>query len=170
MANKAELQQQCDDLGIKYQDNDTNEQLELMIKGKNLQNVVDDLSFKLTEQQETIDEKAAEIEALDAQLAEQRETINVKSTEIESMSTKLAEQQEVMDAQNAQIDELTLVADASEKKILKLGDAVYEFVGKEHTLPGAGGKLVTYDDLKSDKALLKDCVKADYGFLRKIEK
>lgn len=65
--NKADTQKKCDELGIKYQDNDTKEQLDLMIEG--------------VESRETIEHLKAEKETLEAEksaLAEANEGLQAQ--------------------------------------------------------------------------------------------
>lgn len=53
--SKAEIQKKCDDLGIKYQENDTVEQLELMIAGKESASLIKTLEDDLTKHKKALD-------------------------------------------------------------------------------------------------------------------
>lgn len=76
MAKKQDLQATCDSLGIKYQDNDTVEQLELMIAGKQS-------ADKVAGYEEAIGAKDARIEELEAQLEAQEGAIAELSAKLD---------------------------------------------------------------------------------------
>lgn len=58
--NKKELQSRAEELGIKYQENDTNENLALMIAGK-------ESAEKLDEKDKALAEKSAEVKVLESE-------------------------------------------------------------------------------------------------------
>lgn len=59
--SKADIQKKCDDLGIKYQENDTVEQLELMIKGVELEKQIEELEASLLADLEAEKKRNAEL-------------------------------------------------------------------------------------------------------------
>lgn len=156
---KEDLHKALDDLGIKYQDNDTNDQLELMLNG-----------YKAIE----------ENKELKAELEKQNKEVENLSTEIGNLNEENHELQEQLEKQNEIIDKLnenvsdTDISKATGAPTVKVGDKHYVIPAPKASVPlriadKLGVKELTVDAVKKDSKLAEKIVKMGLGFLVEVE-
>lgn len=152
---KEDLHARCNELGIKYQENDTNEQLALMIAGK-------EAAAKLkTKDAEIQDLKTSHEEALkvkDDRIAELETEAKEAATEIENM-------QKVVD-DSVKVKELALAG----SKTANLPTVKHK--GKEYQIQypklRIGTTVVTAQEVADDSKLIASLLKEGSGMLKEI--
>lgn len=156
---KEDLQKELTELGIKFQENDTNEQLSLMLNGH-----------------KAIEEN----KELKAQVEKQNKDVENLSTEIGNLNEENHELQEQLEKQNEIIDKLndsvsnTDVSKDAGAPTVKVGNKHYKIPAPKASVPlrladKLGVKELTADAVKKDAKLAEKIVKMGLGFLVEVE-
>lgn len=156
MTKKEALQKKCNDLEIKFQENDTIEQLELMITGKESAPTIEALQKEVAKLKEA--EGADESE----KLKKAKEEIRGLKNQVKDAQGMIASQDEVITTMEKQLRNQTLTAGNTGNRVVEIDEVAYVINGpsdpKKATLKFEG-RYYTADELAADPDLCKRILK-----------